>query len=115
MKDYLCGPVDQPYSEDVKLFESLGLKFPVVHHSQEVEIGTVTLYESAKVTIWVDQIGAVFWRFKIVDIDKRTHHISTGSGSLSRFWPTIKLIANGAMTINCSQEARRFACLPKGI
>lgn len=96
------------HNGDLDLAKRLGLdtslQFP---HAEWVELGT---YEhrwagdkdvAYRVRVSVNAMPAQFWRFNIVPIttDGQFLEVSTGSGGLSDYWPTIKNMAEGMITV----------------
>jgi len=79
------------YSDDLDLFERLGLEpfsvpLRVKHH-----VGDVTL-DGIVVRLWVTCAPAQFWEFEFT-LKGATYHVETASGSLSANWPTVVAVA----------------------
>ncbi|MCL4305860.1 hypothetical protein KJZ99_08080 [bacterium] len=87
------------YSDDLPLFEQLGL--PTVDLTspvQDYEVGTALLSGgSAVVRITLDAHPAQFWKFYITDAEGHSSVYRLGSGTLSSFWPSIQLIADNLL------------------
>ena len=90
------------YSSDVRLFAKLGLKkYSKIPTHEKYFVGEVKLDNCSSVKIWVCPMPALFWTFEIFNAErKETMIISTGSGSLSDFWNTIKLFADNMLEIS---------------
>jgi len=90
----------ETYSSDFKLFEELGMKRFKTAYKDPLYVGTVVT-EDYKVKLTVECWPAQFWTFEIYnkDADLMTYKGNTGSGALSDFWPTIKLLAEGMIDI----------------
>jgi hypothetical protein len=87
---------------DHALFKTLGLKpFNEIPSGSDYFVGEANFENGAKAKIWVRPMPAQFWKFEIVfsKADKKII-ISTGSGTLSSFWNTIKLFADGMFEVN---------------
>jgi hypothetical protein len=96
-----------PYSQDVKLLKELKLAAWSAKHGEEKKIGIVVCKEST-VEIFVTCLPAQFYKFiikvglKNYDTDIVSHQIyemTTGSGSLSDYWPMAKAIAENMVVI----------------
>lgn len=97
------------------LYESLGLRKPnrlrwdaPTPGTRWDDLGVVEVRPGgsdekvwATVRVEVCQMPAMFWRFtidpSIVDVDAVT--LSTGSGDLADYWPSVLLFATGMMTV----------------
>ena len=88
--------VSDTYSSDIKLFEKLGLKpFSKITPHKEYYVGEVKLDYGSTVKISVYPMPAMFWTFDIYIAETRkTVIVHTGSGTLSKYWETINLIAD---------------------
>jgi hypothetical protein len=87
---------------DSNFFESVGLprhdnaKLP---HAQDYLLGTVEI-EGGSVNVWVCAMPAQFWKFEITPFDSdKLIVLSTGSGNLATYWPTVRLFAGGMIGI----------------
>jgi hypothetical protein len=80
----------QTYSHDLPLFNELGLEpFKTTVH-KKIHVGTVTKEDGSYADIWMTGAPAQFWEFKVFDSSSgRLYEISTGSGSLSKYWPLV--------------------------
>ena len=89
------------YREDIPLFQRLGLKLFKFDDKEEHYLGEYKLpnYEDAKVKISVECWPAQFWRFEIISSEGEKYKLSTGSGTLSRYWESILLFAEGMIVI----------------
>lgn len=89
------------YDWDLSLFRDLGLKaFVDIETQDEFEVGTVRT-EEGEVRVRVSCMPAQFWVFDVLPdpehSDARPIRLSTGSGSLSDYWPTVVLFLKGMM------------------
>lgn len=84
------------YHKDLTLLMELGLKPWEAKHGEEKYIGQVNGRDYL-VKIWVTCLPAQFYRFVIER--GHTYEVTTGSGVLSNYWPSIKLIAEGMLAI----------------
>lgn len=93
------------YGWDLPLFESLGLKPFVIHDQRRTLVGKYKLpdCEMASVEIWVTCMPAQFWQFIIETDEGRKFEATTGSGSLSDYWPSILKIAEGMLVVRSRQ------------
>lgn len=90
------------YNCDLELFKELGLTpFNNIDNGTKHFVGRVMVEEnSSYVDLYVTCFPAQFWREIIFDQDTGlTTEVSTGSGSLNRYWPTFKLIAEGFIAV----------------
>ncbi len=86
---------------DVPVLKRLGLNF-FGGKNEFVDIGTVELGGSRNVKVEVCCMPAQFWRFTITRPSRNgpdTFVMTTGSGSLSDFWPIAKMVANDMLSI----------------
>ena len=87
------------YSDDLELFESLGLKpFKRLKNWNKTLLGEVDNVDYT-VKVWVETAPAQFWSFEIFnkDAQKITYKLSTGSGTLSQYWPIVIMFATGML------------------
>jgi hypothetical protein len=89
------------HSSDTALFKTLGLEvFSEIPSNIERFVGEVNFKNGSKAKIWVRPMPAQFWKIEMFLSEyKRVVVITTGSGALSTFWNTIKLIADGMLDI----------------
>lgn len=104
----------ETYTKDRELFDRLGLrKFAIGHGFDDRDeslndwrdLGTVE-FEWASVRVEVTCLPAQFFRFTVTakSEDVQTVTLTTGSGSLSDFWPTIDLWASGMLGVEASRD-----------
>ena len=92
------------YNCDLELFKELGLK-PFCFDMNKVKnrtkyVGKVKA-SKGKVKIWMQGHPAQFWQFEVEDTEGgNKYFISTGSGALTDFWPTIKKMARNMFVVN---------------
>jgi len=92
----------QTYPIDLGLFRELGL--PVIRdapHSERIEVGTVH-FPIGKIKIEVTCLPAQFWRFQLFpsdDQDGQRIILSTGSGPLSDYWPSVMKFLEGMIVV----------------
>lgn len=92
------------YDWDVALFRDLGLPlFDGIPSHALYGVGTVKVGDST-VTLWVEPMPAMFWTAEIETPGERRYKVTTGSGSLSDFWPSIKKIAEGMLVVEEIRE-----------
>jgi hypothetical protein len=88
-------------ASDHALFKKLGLvSFTDIPSNTEYFVGEVSFNNGSKVKIWVHPMPAQFWKIEVfIAQSKKVAVISTGSGALSDFWDTVRLIADGMLDI----------------
>lgn len=92
------------YSHDRPLFDRLGLRyFRQQGMSDWLEVGTVEL-ETASVKVEVYCAPAQFWRFTVTPKaeDVQAGVLTTGSGTLSEYWPSVVQWATGLLSFKAS-------------
>ena len=88
------------YTQDLALFRQLGLSPFQLEETGQLLLGVYLLPSGvASVTIHVTCMPAQFWHFEIVRQNGERCEISTGSGALSDFWPSVLLIADGMLVV----------------
>lgn len=89
------------YIHDLDLFKELGFENFSVNHQNEIPIGTHKLehYEKAEIKVFVTCMPAQFWRFEIITDEDKSFNIKTGSGTLSDYWKTAVLFAEGMLVV----------------
>ena len=100
--------------QDFALFKKLGLeRFENVPHGKQHEVGVVDDHGSEydyHVAISVRCIPAQFWHFSIVlhkdDVEHQRIELSTGSGALSDYWPTIELLLDNMLVIKHATDPK---------
>jgi hypothetical protein len=86
---------------DLPLFAELRLLPFKACRSERALVGKVTLAGGSYVKIWVTAAPAQFWHFKVYCAENsKVHKVSTGSGSLSDYWPSVRLMAEGLLTVD---------------
>jgi hypothetical protein len=70
----------------------------------EVKMGKVSEGQ-ATVRIWVTCSPAKFWEFEVTDIEGVRHHVRTGSGCITDFWPSVKLVAMNMLVVRSGEGA----------
>ena len=100
------------YYEDKELLQRIGGLKPFVGKTWEtLYVGEVKNEENnTSVKIWVQGAPAQFWKFE-VKVDDKINKISTGSGSLTMYWPTIQLMLNNMVTINDTVKEHCEKCI----
>ena len=92
----------QTYRHDLDLFSELKLQpFRDAPHSERIEVGTVDM-PAGKVKVEVTCFPAKFWRFQIFPSDESDGQriiISTGSGLLRAYWPSVVMFLEGMLVI----------------
>lgn len=102
------------YDGEIKLLKELGLNVDVeLNHGEWIELGT---YEhryqdetkpeepAYRVVVFVNAMPAKFWRFEIEPLttDGRKCVMTTGSGEIQDYWPTVKGLAEGMIVVEPS-------------
>jgi len=89
------------YSWDRKLFEELGLKaFDNIPVHKKHYVGQVRGDEGGYIKIWVTGLPAQFWDFRVFCAEsKKTYEVTTGSGSLSDYWESVKKLMEGMLVV----------------
>lgn len=68
------------------------------------ELGTVKKEDGSQVVVTVDLWPSMFFTFDIVDCEGNKTRVSTGSGSLSTFWPSVELVMGNMFVFVPSEE-----------
>jgi len=99
-KHQLCCYV-RPSTADQELLKNLGLDVPLIEVGKEEILGEVSLKDQSFATVSVKATFAgLEWIFGVVcEPRKRFYVVQTGPGSFAKYWPTIKMMGNGLMTI----------------
>ena len=86
---------------DLKLFQELGLKpFKDISTHKRHYVGVVRFEGDSTVEIYVTPCPAEFWGFEVhCGENGKSYKVTTGSGSLSDFWPSVKLIAENMLVV----------------
>ena len=93
--------------QDVPLVQRLGLNL-FGGKREFVDIGTVDLGRGTRIKVEVCCLPAQFWRFTITrrsEKDDRetnpteTFVMTTGSGSLSTYWPIAEMVSTNMLTV----------------
>jgi len=86
---------------DRPLFRELGLTpFDFDIRVKERHFVGRIKHHGAVIKIWLKALPAQFWEFRIACGDpKRKYLVTTGSGSLSDFWPAVKLLAEDMLVV----------------
>lgn len=110
-------------SHDTKLLKELGIGGPRCPINKETFVGEVMPFADQRipsllprVRIYATRCPATFFRFEITreysdfvnEVVVRgieTVEVSTGSGYLDTFWPSVLLIANGMLEVRESKRA----------
>ena len=89
------------YDSELQLYHELKLKVPnKLEHGVETYLGQVNS-EYGHVKIWVTALPARFYRFEIHSSEgNKNYRCSTGSGSLTEYWPIAKQIMYGMFVID---------------
>ncbi len=92
------------YRCDYELIEELGLeRWNNIPLHREHRIGMVKLDSGAKVELFVKGSPAQFYAAKITIPElNRNITVRTGSGSLSDFWDTFRLVAEDMIVFDCN-------------
>ena len=88
------------YDTDFPLFAELGLSpFEKLDHMKEHHVGSA-MVSDRKVEIYVTPAPAQFWKFKIEKcLEGESCEITTGSGALSDYWPSVIVVCNSCFTV----------------
>lgn len=103
MKSLLDPPYDYPYAHtgELELFEKLGLKPGAAPHGEWQMVGVVAIHDRP-ITIEVMKMPAAFWRFTLAAWpadNQPVRTMTTGSGTLVDFWPTVLLLHTGMFKV----------------
>jgi len=85
------------YLQDVELLKELKLAAWSAKRCEEKKIGIVVCDEST-VEIFVTCYPAQFYKF-IIKVGSKVYEMTTGSGSLSDYWPMAKAIAENMVVV----------------
>lgn len=102
----MFGP-NEPYAADLALLKELGIKpFGYNEHDQsDHAVGIYTFPDGSTVEISVQCLPAQFWRFKIdAKESSRKYEVSTGSGTLSDYWPMVVKMVNGMFVVKSVEK-----------
>ena len=86
------------YSEDLNLVQELGLNVLDEVDNGEYYLGEVE-GDFYTVKVWVTTAPAQFYQFEITDPRGKVIWLNTGSGSLTAYWPSVVLIAQGMLVV----------------
>ena len=89
----------ETYDEDLPLFKKLGLKPFKASTRQRIFVGEVNPNKDCSIKIWCEGLPSQFWEFEVVDIEGFHHKISTGSGTLTDYWPSVLLVADACFVV----------------
>lgn len=99
------------YDEDKELFQRIGLKPFVGKNWETLYVGKVKNEENnTSVKIWVQGAPAQFFKFEVKVGDKITK-ISTGSGTLSQYWPMIQMMLDNMFVVNDTVKEHCEKCI----
>ena len=91
--------------KDLPLFAQLGLPPFKAKGGERTLVGRVPFKDGSYVKVWVTAAPAQFWHFEVYCVEgDRIHKVSTGSGSLSDYWPTVRLLAEGLLVVDAGYE-----------
>lgn len=87
--------------DDLPLFEKLGFEPFEIDNRNKVFLGEYKLpdHDKAVIKVWVTCLPAQFWDFEIFSEEGDTFKCSTGSGKLSEYWESVKLIAESMLVV----------------
>lgn len=107
----MIGETFRTYDVDQHLLRKLGLKTFVGKIWEKIYLGEVKNEENeTSVKVWVQGAPAQFWVFEFSNEDKITK-ISTGSGTLSEYWPSIELMLENMFVINDTVKEHCEKCI----
>jgi hypothetical protein len=89
-----------PYAQDIPKLKELGLKewkTEDTYQKSKMYIGLTHPFEGATVEVYVTCLPAQFWEFHVNSTEDESTVLTTGSGCLDDFWPTVLLFASGMM------------------
>ncbi len=90
---------------DLPLFAELGLSPFKTKRGEKKSVGKVQFGDGSYVKIWVIAAPAQFWQFEVYCAESdRIHKISTGSGSFSDYWKSIRMVAIGLLIVDETSE-----------
>jgi hypothetical protein len=92
------------YDRDKPLFDKLGLKPFKVGCGKRFFVGKINPHKNCSIKIWCKGLPAQFWGFEVVDVEGRHHEISTGSGALTDYWPSVLLVAGACFVIKTHKQ-----------
>jgi hypothetical protein len=86
---------------DLLLFKELGLTPFRAKLGERTLVGKVQLGSGSYVKIWVSAAPAQFWYFEVYCAEsEKVYKVSTGSGSLTSYWESVRKIAEGLFIID---------------
>lgn len=95
----LSWRLDGPNQDDSWLLYQLGLPFDWRNDGWNYrEIGTINLHDGT-VKISCMAIPSMFWKFEIITCEDHKYTLSTGSGNLVDFWPSVVLVVKGMLGV----------------
>lgn len=94
------------YHVDLPLFAELGLdRFQAAAHGIEIHVG-VARFPAGSVQISVSCYPAQFWKLEVERDEPEAHiMLTTGSGSLTEYWPTVLLFLSDMMNVKEVSDA----------
>ena len=101
----MISEICNPYEHDIKLLNKLGLPVWQSKLNEEIYIGEVfpVIKENGKsisIKIWVTCMPAQFYRFIVHNTEQDIYcEVSTGSGSLVKYYPMALSIADGTLVV----------------
>jgi hypothetical protein len=95
----------EPLKKDLPLFGELKLPPFKSRRGEKTFVGKVALADGSYVKAWVTATPALFWHFEVYCAENnRVHKVSTGSGGLSDYWKTVRMMAEGTLVVDESAE-----------
>jgi hypothetical protein len=87
---------------DHTIFDKLKLPlFNDINHGQLTHVGDVVVNEVNTVRVFVTCMPAQCWEFEVYNKETDcTYRLSTGSGTLNNYWPSVELIASGMLVVD---------------
>lgn len=94
--------IQKPYSWEKKFYEDNNIPQWECKTHETKDLGRIYGEEDGSyIKAKVMPMPAQFWEFEVCCAESgTTHNISTGSGGLEDYFPTMKLIAQGMIVIN---------------
>ena len=97
------------YIADRPIFKKLGLEtFENAPHAKPISVGKFETEDGSCVEIHVECWPTQFWTFDIYQAEgDRNYVLTTGSGALSSYWPTVEKLMGGMINIDVEKEKGR--------
>lgn len=102
LSEHLFEDLYKPHKADITLLKALGVDTAAYENArlprEEFFLGTVVKH-GYTVDIFVTSCPACFYTARITNTEGKRFQVSTGSGTLERYWPVFEQIAEGMVEV----------------